>query len=55
VGGETSATTHPMTQCHNPEDLNLHTQLYFQVISGDRSNVNEKIVTVSVNDLSFPT
>jgi len=23
VGGETSGTTHPLTQCHNPEDLNL--------------------------------
>ena len=30
VGGEMSGTTRPLTQCHNPEDMNLHTQLHFQ-------------------------
>ena len=30
VGGETSGTTRPVMQCHNPEDFNLHTQLHFQ-------------------------
>jgi len=30
VGGEASGTTCPMTHCHNPEDLNLYTQLHFQ-------------------------